>query len=325
MIAAVLLAPLLALTACAAAPPVDPELPPAAPAPPPDPFEDWLAADIPVADGFSAPVGAGWADCGDGCWAHPATGEVLAPAAGRVVEVGPDHIVLEHLWYEDQVRTTARSTWRGVSPEVAVGVDVARGDRIGVGGELRGALGEEGVDAFLLGHRTRFVPQDEPVLTLISHDRDELRIYVDGEEVTRATVGFGQAEGDKQRRGDRMTPKGMYFVVVKSEGPFTGPYGDYYGGTWIKVNYPNAWDAARGVDAGLITGAQQRAITRAYFDRQLTLQGTALGGGIGLHGWAEEWSDDGPRGLSWGCVVMHLRDNQDIYARVPEGSMVVLF
>jgi Uncharacterized protein conserved in bacteria len=152
-----------------------------------------------------------------------------------------------------------------------------------------------------------------------------MRIYEGGEEVLRTTVGFGQAEGDKQRRGDRMTPKGMYFVVVKSEGPFTGPFGAYYGGTWIKVNYPNAWDAARGVDDGLITAAQQRAITRAYFDRALTLQGTKLGSGIGLHGWAEEWSDDGPHGLSWGCVVMHLADNRDVYAKVPEGSMVVMF
>lgn len=292
-----------------------------------DPFTDWLAADIPVADGFSDPVAEGWADCGAGCWSRDTPGPVVAVASGRVAEVGPDHVVLEHLWYEDQVRTEARSTWRGLRPAVTVGTELRRGAPLGTATRLEGAIeGQDGpLRSFLAGHRTRLVPQDEPVLALISHDLDAMRIYRDGVEVQRTSVGFGQAEGDKARRGDLMTPKGMYFVVVKSRGPFTGRWGAYYGGTWIKLNYPNAWDAARGVDEGLITGAQQRSITRAFFDRQLTLQGTALGSGIGLHGWIEEWPDDGPRGLSWGCVVLHLRDTDAVYGALPEGAMVVLF
>lgn len=314
---------LLLLLACRPAPAAEPPPTPA----PLDPFQAWLAAELPVADGFSDPVAGAWTDCGEGCWSRQTEAPVGAVANGRVVEVGPDHLTLEHLWYEDEVRTVARTTWTGLRPALTVGVEVRRGDPVGTSARLEGAIsGDAGaLRTFLHAHRQRHVPQDEPVLTLISHDLDEVRIYRGGVEIIRSSVGFGQAEGDKGRRGDLKTPKGMYFVVARSTGPFTGRYGAYYGGTWIKLNYPNAWDAARGVDDGLITVAQQRTITRAWSARGLTLQGTPLGGGIGLHGWIEEWPDDGPRGLSWGCVVLHLRDAAAVYAALPEGSMVVLF
>jgi hypothetical protein len=318
----------LFLIACTTAPAAvaPPEAAAVAPQPA-DPFVTWLSAEVPVADGFSDPVDGAWADCGPGCWSHEGAAPVMATAHGRVADVGPDHLVLEHQWYEDQVRAVAQSTWTGLRSPLTVGTEVQRGDPIGTSARLQGSIStaDGPLRTFLRGHRERFVPQDEPALALISHDLDELRIYRDGVETMRTTVGFGQAEGDKQRRGDLMTPKGMYFVVVKSKGPFTGRYGAYYGGTWIKINYPNAWDAARGVDEGLITSAQQRSITRAWSERALTPQGTVLGSGIGLHGWIEEWPDDGPHGLSWGCIVMHLRDNQAVYASLPEGSMVVLF
>jgi murein DD-endopeptidase MepM/ murein hydrolase activator NlpD len=41
--------------------------------------------------------------------------------------------------------------------------------------------------------------------------------------------------------------------------------------------------------------------------------------------WVREWEDDGPRHLSWGCVVLHLKDISDFYERLPEGAMVVIF
>jgi lipoprotein-anchoring transpeptidase ErfK/SrfK len=50
-----------------------------------------------------------------------------------------------------------------------------------------------------------------------------------------------------------------------------------------------------------------------------------LGGGIGFHGWIREWKNDGPRHLSWGCVVMHLSDVGKLFEQVPEGTMVVIF
>ena len=37
----------------------------------------------------------------------------------------------------------------------------------------------------------------------------------------------------------------MYFVIDKRRGNFPGDYGAYYGGHWIKINYPNRFDAPR--------------------------------------------------------------------------------
>ncbi|MBK9370378.1 MAG: hypothetical protein IPN01_29495 [Deltaproteobacteria bacterium] len=92
---------------------------------------------------------------------------------------------------------------------------------------------------------------------------------------------------------------------MRQQSPFDGPFGAYYGGHWMRLNYPNPWDAARGVDAGLITVAQQREITQRYWAGLATNERTSLGGGIGMHGWAE----GGPtreRQMGWGCIVLPL-------------------
>ena len=75
-----------------------------------------------------------------------------------------------------------------------------------------------------------------------------------------------------------------------------------------------------------MTPRQRRAIAAAWGARALTPQGTALGGGIGFHGWIAPW-DAGTGGafLSWGCVVLQPTEIVDLYDRVDEGTMVVIF
>jgi hypothetical protein len=138
-------------------------------------------------------------------------------------------------------------------------------------------------------------------------------------------LSFGQGQGPKRVQGDNKTPSGMYFVIQKHAGEFGGPYGAYYGGYWIKINYPNAFDSARARSSNLLTAAQDETISRNWRQRKPTLENTRLGGGIGFHGWIKEWDNSGPRHLSWGCVVMHLRDIPKIYDQVPPGTMVVIF
>jgi hypothetical protein len=141
-------------------------------------------------------------------------------------------------------------------------------------------------------------------------------------------VAFGQERGAKERQGDNKTPRGRYVVVNKHKGAFGGRWGAYYGGHWIKLSYPNAVDARRGRARGLIDAAEERAIVAADARGALAPQGTALGGGIGFHAWIEEWADpppgDGPLGLSWGCIVLHVRDVAEFYAHVPVGAVVVI-
>jgi murein DD-endopeptidase MepM/ murein hydrolase activator NlpD len=178
---------------------------------------------------------------------------------------------------------------------------------------------------FITSHRALPVPQREQKLLLVDQDSYKARFYETGVMRDEFDVSFGQAKGPKQVEGDNKTPKGMYFVIQKHRGQFDGPYGEYYGGHWIKINYPNMFDAERGVSQGLISSEQETEISAAWLKRELTRQDTKLGGGIGFHGWNKEWQNDGPRHLSWGCVVMHLKDVGKLYDEVPEGTMVVIF
>ena len=151
-----------------------------------------------------------------------------------------------------------------------------------------------------------------------------MRVWLQGQRIGDYEVAFGQEEGRQRRRHDLRTPLGMYFVVEKSRGPFTGPYGAFYGGHWIKVNYPNAYDAAWGSTQGLLTRKDSEGIDGAWRKRMPTWQDSPLGGGIGFHGWADDWDLAGTRRLSWGCVVLRNPDIEALFPRIPIGAMVVL-
>ncbi|NOT59870.1 MAG: peptidoglycan DD-metalloendopeptidase family protein [Acidobacteria bacterium] len=179
--------------------------------------------------------------------------------------------------------------------------------------------------AFIQARRKLFVPQNEATLVLVDQDQYKMQLYQRGKLAGAYDISLGQAKGQKRVQGDNKTPKGMYFVIHKHRGKFDGAYGAYYGGHWIKLNYPNRYDAARGKAEGLLNDEQVRAIATNWEARQATNERTRLGGGIGFHGWAAEWPNDGPRHLSWGCVVMHLYDIRKVFDEIPSGAMVVIF
>lgn len=178
---------------------------------------------------------------------------------------------------------------------------------------------------FINDHRQLFVPQQEAALILVDQSSYKMRLYEKGKRQGEYDVSFGQSKGQKRKQGDNKTPKGMYFVIYKHRGQFDGEYGKYYGGHWIKFNYPNKYDAAWGQTDNVISTEQETKISANWEKRAPTLESTRLGGGIGFHGWINEWDNNGPRHLSWGCVVMHIRDIRSFYDRIPEGAMVVIF
>lgn len=281
--------------------------------------------------------------------------------AGQYGQPWGNIVTIEHVFYENHERRTVRSSYAHldvIAPGIERGAVVTRRQRIGTIGrdpeatfpahlhlELRADLtlpptfwpssngwSAEQVAAayldpstFIDAHRRVPVPQEEPVLLLIEHDSYRMRRIEHGEAVAEYRIGFGQLAGRKRLEGDLKSPKGMYFVVQRTRGDIGGQWGPWYGGHWIKINYPNEYDAAWGLAEGKIDAATAQAITTAWRDRRLTSQSTPLGSGIGLHGWVGEWSDDGPRHLSWGCVVMHNPDIEALYDVVPVGTMVVLF
>ncbi|MCK6521668.1 L,D-transpeptidase [Myxococcota bacterium] len=321
----------LALTGCGGLAEVQAEERSIAPTPSvaaaPDPFVALLSAPWALADGFVSPAPAPWRPCGVGCFEAKTEAVALAPASGRVTLAEPGVVELTHHLFENHVRKVVTTRLEGLTHGLTVGQDLQKGAPLGKGRRLTVVLvGSDEDPALYFASRPRLPdPSVEPLLALIHHDEQELRVYHDGVELLRAEVGFGQSTGAKERRGDNRTPKGVYRVVQRSKGPFDGPVAEYYGGHWMRLNYPNPWDAARGVDAGLITVAQQREITQRYWAGQATNERTSLGGGIGLHGWAYEWSDTDSRQMSWGCVVLHLSDVAQIYEALPDGAMVILF
>ncbi len=177
---------------------------------------------------------------------------------------------------------------------------------------------------FINSHRKLFIPQNEATLVVVDQASYKMRLYKNGNMQGEYDVSFGQEKGQKKLQGDNKTPKGMYFIIQKHRGKFDGEYGEYYGGHWIKMNYPNRYDAARGRSEGIISTSQEASINSRWINKQETLQNTKLGGGIGFHGWIKEWSNDGPRHLSWGCVVMHIFDISKIFDEMNEGAMVVI-
>jgi hypothetical protein len=286
---------------------------------PTDPFDAWLETDFPAADGFAS-------------WTST-DGAVRAVAHGRVASADGGAVTIDHVFHENHERRQIRSVYEHLAAiRVRAGEVVRRGDRIGetarVPIDVRLELSDKARTepaSFVRSHRRLAVPQDEPALLLVSTRERKMRLRLDGRHVGDFEVGFGQKEGRKQQQHDLRTPLGMYFVVEKSRGPFAAPYGSFYGGHWIKVNYPNAYDAAWARRQRLLSEGASRDITAAWWKRRPTLQGTPLGGGIGFHGWADDWDLDGPRRLSWGCVVMRNADIERLFDRIPIGAMVVIF
>jgi len=170
------------------------------------------------------------------------------------------------------------------------------------------------------------VDAGEEALVLVHADAFRMRVYARGALAREYEIGLGQAPGAKERRGDLRTPRGTYFVTAKSQGPFAGDFAAYFGGHWIAINYPGPEDAERGLRRGWIDAATRDEIAARWRARQPTAKRTALGGGIGFHGWAQEWNLKSDGGfLSWGCVVLHLADVADFYERIPVGAKVVIF
>lgn len=249
---------------------------------------------------------------------------ITAPSRGVVRAVTEEALEVELCAYENHLVRTVRLSLRGGRyGKRTGGATVEAGEELGRGGVV--TLDGLSPARFFEQHPFLYDPKREPVLIVVNVEGHEARRYESGKPTHRWEVGRGQAAGVKTVRGDLKTPRGLYFVTDKSTGPFGGDFAGFYGGHWVKVNYPNAFDAARGLEEQLISTGQSAAIARTWWQRGLTAQKTKLGGGIGFHGWIAPWRADVEGfGLSWGCVVLHPEDVAGFYATIPVGAAVVL-
>lgn len=288
-----------------------------------DPFADfWGPAGAPDwSAGFVSPL-AGATSCGEGCFSRPSPAPVVAMSPGVVVGTAP--LQVAHRWLENADPRVETFTYAGVQSTVAKGARVPVGAVLGEASRLQveGPVGP--LRTFLAGHASLVDPRAEAHLGLISHAALELRVYARGQLQRVFPVRLGQSTGAKERRGDNRSPRGLYFVTERSRGPFEGPYADFFGGLWLRINYPNPVDAARGLQEGLISKEEAAAIGKAWGQRKATPKNTRLGGGIGIHAWIAPWSVADRAGLSWGCVVVQPADADAVDAALPVGSAVVL-
>lgn len=130
--------------------------------------------------------------------------------------------------------------------------------------------------------------------------------------------------GHKMQQGDNRLPEGEYRIIQKSRGPFTGNYADYFGTAWIRINYPNDFDAENGFARGLISKEERDKIFKANEQGKTPPKDTKLGGGIGIHGWAGDWVADGSQNLTWGCISMHNKDIDELYDLIPLNTKIFI-
>ncbi|HYN42643.1 MAG TPA: L,D-transpeptidase, partial [Thermoanaerobaculia bacterium] len=81
---------------------------------------------------------------------------------------------------------------------------------------------------------------------------------------------------------------------------------------------PNPADAARGLEAGLITRRQHRQIVERVRAGGCPPWNTALGGEVFIHGSgsATDWT--------WGCVALDDDDIRELFPRIPVGTPFVI-
>ena len=114
--------------------------------------------------------------------------------------------------------------------------------------------------------------------------------------------------GPKQRKDDGRTPEGRFRVVTKNpDSPFR---------RFIGLDYPDLPTTNWGLDQGLISPGEANNIRRSLAAGRCPDWGTALGGGIGLHG--------DRRGSDWtgGCVALSDEHIEELFSVLRIGDPV---
>jgi lipoprotein-anchoring transpeptidase ErfK/SrfK len=158
-----------------------------------------------------------------------------------------------------------------------------------------------------------------PWLIIVSKSRQVLDIYYQNQKWGSYHVELGDGgPGDKQKAGDHKTPEGTFYITEKS---VLNPADEYLGTRWMRLSYPNAEDAERGLEQGLIGSEEYKEIVTANRQKQTPPQYTALGGGVGIHG------GDKPEfnpNWTWGCVGLTDRNIEEFFNNIPVGTTVLI-
>ncbi len=132
----------------------------------------------------------------------------------------------------------------------------------------------------------------------------------DGDRLVRSyAIDLGGLPvGPKRRKGDRRTPIGAFRVVTKNAG---SPYHRFLG-----IDYPDLGTTWWGLARGLISLGEAASIRKALGAGRCPDWGTALGGGIGIHGRriGSDWTG--------GCIAMSDRHVEELFSVLRIGDLV---
>lgn len=157
------------------------------------------------------------------------------------------------------------------------------------------------------GGRTPIVLSEPRIVVL----KSRRRLYLfDGDRLVRSyPVDLGIAPlGNKLRANDGRTPEGRFRLVTKNE---NSGYHRFLG-----IDYPNENAVATGLSKGLISQGEAASIRAALKAGTCPEWGTALGGGVGLHG--------GRRGHDWtgGCLALADEHVEELFSVLRLGDSV---
>jgi L,D-transpeptidase catalytic domain len=268
---------------------------------------------------------------------------VFAMAAGRVIEVKESAVWLEHRFLDNGQLQHVRALYAGIQAcTLKAGEMVKRRQTIAqTAGSpntdaakltltlrhllyAEAATWPQSVSAFIRHHRQLLVPaKQERIIIAVKQDY-ELHVCELGKITLTLPIALGQ-DGLKRKttNGDNRTPVGDYVITQKALGPFEGEYGAYLGAAWLRLNYPNAYDARSAFQEGRITLKEYDAIASAALRGALAPAGTSLGYGIGIHGWDSDWAD-GKHHLTWGCLSLRKADILKLHDLAKRGTHVLI-
>ncbi len=133
-------------------------------------------------------------------------------------------------------------------------------------------------------------------------------------------AAFGRGGvGYKHKRGDNITPKGIYTIGWNNQ---RSDFRNFFG-----LTYPSIQDAQNGLQRGLISENEYQAIVNAHMQHKVPPQNTALGGAVGIHGLGtplrrlvkhktSNWTE--------GCVALTNDQIDELATYVKTGMFVVI-
>jgi len=132
---------------------------------------------------------------------------------------------------------------------------------------------------FINEHRKLIIPKQLKKFAITVKSEFKCFYYEDGELKKTYDIALGQEPmGAKEIQGDLKVPEGEYQICEKTVGPFKGDWvSAYLGARWIRLNYPNIYDAKRGLEQKLITQEQYNTIVAAVKQNKIPPKGTKLG------------------------------------------------